>query len=612
VLTTAASLLLETLPEDVRSTGPLDKKALGKMLSAIAQKHPQRYGELAGLLKDVGNEAAYHSGSSFTLDDIRPEKGIRDAAFARHQKTLTALTTEALASPDIQRTPAFLARKAAVHGIIEGEVNSAIGATIHERPNGLTSWVASGARGDNNMVRQMTTMTGMNVDVANRLVPGIAKRSFAEGLSPIDFHVHASGARRGVVNTYTSVREPGAFAKELNTITADMLVTAHDCGTRRGRSLGAGDVDVLDRCLADDHEGIGRRNDVVSPEMVAHRHDTVKVRSPLTCEAIEGVCAHCYGPSEEGRIPQVGDHVGIRASQAIVEPLTQLALNSKHTGGVVGAGKTPFQQIMQMMHAPKNFVGAAVLARRPGKVERITPAPAGGQVITVDGLMHYAVPGQTVHVRPGDIVTRGQSLTDGQPHPAEVVALKGMESGREHFADGLKTLYNDAGIRGHGKVFETISRAVLNLGQVLQSGTHPFTPGEMVHWNAIAKHLDAPGTTEFVPMGSAEGRILASGAGVIEPYSTLTGRAINELRHQGIHEAHVYSRDALIVKPLMLGTERAAMHKGDWMANLGFRFIGQTFKENAASGAVTNLNSFNPLPAYAYGATFGQGKDGRY
>ena len=61
----------------------------------------------------------------------------------------------------------------------------------------------------------------------------------------------------------------------------------------------------------------------------------VTVRSPLTCELRQGICAACYGRDMAiGRRVEVGEAVGIIAAQSIGEPGTQLTMRTFHTGGV--------------------------------------------------------------------------------------------------------------------------------------------------------------------------------------------------------------------------------------------------------------------------------------
>ena len=63
----------------------------------------------------------------------------------------------------------------------------------------------------------------------------------------------------------------------------------------------------------------------------------IRVRSVLTCESAQGICAACYGQSlATGRMIELGEAVGVIAAQSIGEPGTQLTMRTFHTGGVVG------------------------------------------------------------------------------------------------------------------------------------------------------------------------------------------------------------------------------------------------------------------------------------
>ena len=65
--------------------------------------------------------------------------------------------------------------------------------------------------------------------------------------------------------------------------------------------------------------------------------DQVEVRSALTCESKNGICAKCYGRNlATGKMVQIGEAVGVVAAQSIGEPGTQLTLRTFHVGGVAG------------------------------------------------------------------------------------------------------------------------------------------------------------------------------------------------------------------------------------------------------------------------------------
>src|SRR5204863_7968724 len=62
--------------------------------------------------------------------------------------------------------------------------------------------------------------------------------------------------------------------------------------------------------------------------------ESVKIRSVLTCQSAEGVCARCYGRDlARGTTVNAGEAVGIIAAQSIGEPGTQLTMRTFHTGG---------------------------------------------------------------------------------------------------------------------------------------------------------------------------------------------------------------------------------------------------------------------------------------
>ena len=75
---------------------------------------------------------------------------------------------------------------------------------------------------------------------------------------------------------------------------------------------------------------------------------TIRIRSPLTCEAEEGVCALCYGRDlARGTLVNQGEAVGIIAAQSIGEPGTQLTMRTFHIGGVAQGGQQSFLEASQ-------------------------------------------------------------------------------------------------------------------------------------------------------------------------------------------------------------------------------------------------------------------------
>ena len=65
----------------------------------------------------------------------------------------------------------------------------------------------------------------------------------------------------------------------------------------------------------------------------ANNIKTVVVRSPLRCKTVHGVCQRCYGALPGTLQPvKIGAAVGVLASQALGEPVTQMTMNTFHSG----------------------------------------------------------------------------------------------------------------------------------------------------------------------------------------------------------------------------------------------------------------------------------------
>src|SRR5947199_5077179 len=86
-------------------------------------------------------------------------------------------------------------------------------------------------------------------------------------------------------------------------------------------------------------EDIVPENQVIANEIADKlkelKLESIRVRSPLTCESPRGVCARCYGiDMSTNQLVEEGLAVGIIGAQSIGEPGTQLTMRTFHTGGV--------------------------------------------------------------------------------------------------------------------------------------------------------------------------------------------------------------------------------------------------------------------------------------
>ncbi len=219
--------------------------------------------------------------------------------------------------------------------------------------------------------------------------------------------------------------------------------------------------------------------------------DRVRVRSVLTCEAEQGICAACYGQSlATGEMIELGEAVGVIAAQSIGEPGTQLTMRTFHTGGIVGEDITHgLPRVVELFEArtPK---GAAVLARHSG-VARVEEDESGRHITVVadDGDEHTVLVAQRAHLEvvDGQEVGAGDALVEGPKDPKELLEVKGIRETQQYLVEEVQKVYRDQGVSIHDKHIELIVRQMLRRVLVAEPGDASFLPGERVDNRSYAE-----------------------------------------------------------------------------------------------------------------------------
>ena len=331
----AINLYIESkLPEELRDMSrSYDVKGVNNLLGMIARTHPGKYEEISSILSNVGRAASYRNGDTIGIEDLAPVID-RDAILADMDEEIIQ------ASKKLGKTtPEFRTKREQIwqrySDMIEKRTMDA--AMRSNNPIGLS--VASGARGKAPQLKAMLSTPGAYTDYQGRVIPNFARKSFSEGIRPVDFLAGSFGARNSVISTKSATAKGGYLSKLLNQVTSDQVVTSEDCGTTNGIDVDVIDGDIKGRIMVSGVEGIpsGTFMDghAVSALRKKKRKGSVIVRSPITCQAEYGVCAKCSGSQPGGKLPSIGDHVGMTSAQSIGEPLTQMALNCLVNGTLV-------------------------------------------------------------------------------------------------------------------------------------------------------------------------------------------------------------------------------------------------------------------------------------
>ncbi len=309
----------------------------------------------------------------------------------------------------------------------------------------------SGARGSKEQIRQLAGMRGLMAKPQKSLsgqtgeiIENPITANFLEGLSVLEYFISTHGARKGLADTALKTADAGYLTRRLVDVAQDVIITLTDCGTILGTDVtdlkdGEEVIEtladrVLGRVLAADlidpvtEEQLAARGEMVDEELADKINNSsllvVKVRTELTCESKQGVCAKCYGRNlASGKIVEIGEAVGVMAAQSIGEPGTQLTLRTFHIGGTASHiaaeshmeakfdGKIRFHLVRTVENVKKHQIAIA----RNGKIEILD---SDDRVVSTNHLPY----GATLRVTDHQMVKKGDILFDWDPYSSVIIA----------------------------------------------------------------------------------------------------------------------------------------------------------------------------------------------
>ncbi|MFZ5807922.1 MAG: DNA-directed RNA polymerase subunit beta' [Chloroflexota bacterium] len=342
--------------------------------------------EVADAIKDIGFKYATRSGYSLAVSDITipPEK----ATIIE-----TALQDQEAVERDFRR--GLLTEQEKNDRVIEiwqettRKVSDAVKTSMDPHGNLAAQAISGATKGGFGPISQLAGMRGLMADPSGRIIPLPIRSNFREGLTALEYFISTHGARKGLADTALRTADAGYLTRRLVDVAQDIIINDEDCGTLDGIYIRRSDdvagqsmsARLYGRVIAErvvdqkTGEVLAERDDVLDHplvrKIVSADVQEVKVRSPLTCEMVHGICAKCYGLDlGRGKMVEVGTAVGIVAAQSIGEPGTQLTLRTFHTGGVAAGGDitTGLPRVEELFEARKAPKGEAVVSEIAGTV----------------------------------------------------------------------------------------------------------------------------------------------------------------------------------------------------------------------------------------------------
>ena len=477
---------------------------------------------------------------------------------------------------------------------------------------GLNSTAAkmalTGARGNPTQLAQGTFSPLMSKDLKGNPVPVAIKHSFAEGLTPGEHLAMSYGGRSSTVMTQLSTSLPGALFKELTPNLFHEVVTIHDCHTTNGRVFPIEDADrILGRYQTKTNKLI---NEEAYKNLKMSGVKTVQVRTPLTCEAKEGVCQLCYGLSANGRLPEIGENVGVIAAQSASEVMTQAVLSTKHTGGVAGKQRNAYEEASNLLRNPEKFQDEATISSLTGKVTDLKETPLKDTNVYINGVEHFVPRNQDVLVKKGDSVHKGEPLSTGTINPRQLVSLNGLGAGRKYMSDQLKNIYDSYGSSLDPRHFDIIAKNLINHVKVEDPGHSGFNEGQIVSVGRIAPYLAK--NSEEIPTRNAANHTLAESVLELTPGTVLDQDQVDKLLLSGVDKIKVAKPDSIKVHALVPGLKTVKSLDPNWVSKLSSAKLRSILTEAAALGEESPIHSIDPITSYVMGTEFGEGTHGRY
>ena len=466
-------LFNEYVPKEVGYINELlTKKSLRDIIAHVLEiVGVARTAQFLDDIKHLGFTMAFKGGLSFNLNDviIPPEK-----------EKLVAKATSEVAEVMDNYNMGLITNNERYNQIIDiwTHTNSRLTNILMDRLetdkqgfNSIYMMMHSGARGSKEQIRQLSGMRGLmakpqksSATGGQDIIENPILSNFKEGLSILEYFISTHGARKGLADTALKTADAGYLTRRLVDVAQDVIVKIEDCGTLRGVKItplmkndeiaeGIGDridgrVPTMDVVDPSSGEVLVAEGDEITPSKARAIEeagiDEVEVRSVLTCESPNGICAKCYGRNlATSRMVQKGEAVGVIAAQSIGEPGTQLTLRTFHVGGTASKIsdenelKTKFEGVTEIDDLRtverKNAEGdtETVIVSRSSEFKVIDPKTG---VAFSSTILPY---GSILFVGTGEKIKKNTTVCKWDPYNSAIISEAVGTVKFEHIEEGL-------------------------------------------------------------------------------------------------------------------------------------------------------------------------------
>ena len=551
------------LPDKFNIVEATNKNQFIDILKKIVKSNPRTAGKIINNLRMLGDDHAYSTGYTLGISDIAPVKDLQS-------QSIKDIVSQINRLPEDKRTSLNLEN---IYKDVSVNAEKELAKYFANKDNPLGIALLSKARGSVSQIRDMV-LSPLAVGSKKYLETPI-KHSYAEGLDPAEYWEAARGARRGVIGRSQETAMPGALGKEVLATSNTLVVQGTHNDHMKSINIPVKNTDdLLDRFAAKDIKIDGKtvikKDTAINPHILQiakrNRIKDIPVYTPLGSSSADGsLPAYSYGLTKDGDVPEDGKNIGAISAFGLVEPLYQGSMGKFHTGSAVTgtvSGYPRLKQVLELSAASdprKTLPNEATLTTETGKIKLITKDSLGGHNIVINSKEFYVLPSNKLTVKTGDNVNRGDALSTGPIQPKDLANLKSLDIAQNYMVDEIRRNVPDIRRRAAETVVESITRH----GVIIDPGDTDYLPGDVDLINNIKdRNKDAKknATYEF----------------------------------------------------LMRGVNTLPQKTQSWLSKLNFRNLKRVFQKDFIEGATTDIHSFEPAPAMAYGIELGKGEKGKY
>ncbi|MGB3738050.1 MAG: DNA-directed RNA polymerase subunit beta' [Pontixanthobacter sp.] len=439
----------------------LTKKEIGDVIDQVYRHTGQKDTVLfADAIMTLGFRHAFKAGISFGKDDMI----IPDSKDARIDETKALV-----ADYEQQYQDGLITQQEKYNKVIDAwsrcgdTVADAMMDEIKAQPidkdgkqaqiNSIYMMAHSGARGSPAQMKQLAGMRGLMAKPSGEIIETPIISNFKEGLTVLEYFNSTHGARKGLADTALKTANSGYLTRRLVDVSQDCVIVEEDCKTSNALEMRAivqgGSViaslgeRILGRTTAEDlvnaktEEVIVKSGTLLDEPMVAEIEaaevQSAKIRSPLVCEAQQGVCGKCYGRDlARGTPVNIGEAVGVIAAQSIGEPGTQLTMRTFHIGGAAQVNET--SHLESISDGTVEYRDMPTITDKQG---RMLSLARSGEIVVIDAEgrereMHKVPYGTVLLNKSGGTIKEGDRLAEWDPFTLPIIT---EQSGTVRFQD---------------------------------------------------------------------------------------------------------------------------------------------------------------------------------